>query len=298
MKPSGTTEKKIGSPAVAFPALVAGAAAIGFAPIFVRLSPVEPLATAFWRMALALPPLFIWMLIEKSKGVPGPKSFSDFLPFAVAGFFFAADISVWHWSVEFTTVANATLFPNFAPVFVTLGAWVIFKHKITRLFLLGLVTALAGAFILIGISFPLCRIELLGDGLGFLTAFFYAGYQLSVSRLRQKYSTAATMAWSALFACLCTLIITALRGEALIAGTASAWWALVALALVSHVGGQGLIAFSFAHLAPALGSVSLLVQPMVAALAAWLIFGEAIGSMQAFGGVFILLGIYLARRGS
>ena len=35
--------------------LMAGAVAIGFAPIGLRLSPFEPQATAFWRFAFALP---------------------------------------------------------------------------------------------------------------------------------------------------------------------------------------------------------------------------------------------------
>ena len=39
--------------------LVAGAIAIGFAPIFVRLAATGPIATAFWRMALAVPILWI-----------------------------------------------------------------------------------------------------------------------------------------------------------------------------------------------------------------------------------------------
>ena len=41
-------------------ALLIGGAAIGGSPIFVRLSEVGPMATAFWRVALALLPLLIW----------------------------------------------------------------------------------------------------------------------------------------------------------------------------------------------------------------------------------------------
>ncbi|RYF91164.1 MAG: hypothetical protein EON95_15560, partial [Caulobacteraceae bacterium] len=38
-------------------ALLAGACAIGFAPIFVRLTETGPAAGGFWRLALALPML-------------------------------------------------------------------------------------------------------------------------------------------------------------------------------------------------------------------------------------------------
>ena len=58
------------------------------------------------------------------------------------------------------------------------------------------------------------------------------------------------------------------------------------------------IAYAFAHLPASLSSVSLLVQPVMAAIFAWLIFGEAIGFAQYLGGAIVLAGIWLARRGS
>ena len=51
-------EGKAGSAApagLALAALLAGAAGIAFAPIFVKISEVGPVATAFWRVLLALP---------------------------------------------------------------------------------------------------------------------------------------------------------------------------------------------------------------------------------------------------
>ena len=47
-----------------------------------------------------------------------------------------------------------------------------------------------------------------------------------------------------------------------------------------------------------LSSVSLLIQPVVAALAAWAIFGEAIGAAQFAGGAIVLAGIWIAKRAS
>jgi drug/metabolite transporter (DMT)-like permease len=73
---------------------------------------------------------------------------------------------------------------------------------------------------------------------------------------------------------------------------------LVGLALVTQILGQGLIAYAFAHLPASLSSVSLLIQPVMAALFAWLIFSEAIGFWQYLGGAIVLAGIWLARRGS
>src|SRR4030095_2699412 len=49
-------------------ALVAGAICIGFAPIWVRWSEVGPVATAFHRLAFALPVLALWALTETRGG--------------------------------------------------------------------------------------------------------------------------------------------------------------------------------------------------------------------------------------
>lgn len=59
-----------------------------------------------------------------------------------------------------------------------------------------------------------------------------------------------------------------------------------------------MIAYAFAHLPASLSSVSLLIQPLTAAVAAWLIFQEAILPVQMLGGALLLWGIYLAKKGS
>ncbi len=62
--------------------------------------------------------------------------------------------------------------------------------------------------------------------------------------------------------------------------------------------GQGLITYALAHLPAAFSSVALLLQPVVAAALAWILVGEPVGVWQALGGIIVLGGIVLARRGS
>ena len=49
---------------VAFVALVLGAIAMGASVLFVRWADVGPYASAFWRVFLALPFLYLWMRLE------------------------------------------------------------------------------------------------------------------------------------------------------------------------------------------------------------------------------------------
>ena len=68
------------------------------------------------------------------------------------------------------------------------------------------------------------------------------------------------------------------------------------MGLVSHAGGQSLIAYALAHLPAAFSSLSLLVQPVASAVLALIILGESIGLWQAVGGTIVLFGILLGRR--
>jgi drug/metabolite transporter (DMT)-like permease len=283
----------------ALAALFAGAAAIGFAPIFVRLSELGPSATAFHRLLLALPAL--WLVHDWERRRSHPKDARPTLPwpgFVVAGLFFAGDLAVWHWSLMYTTVANATLLANFAPVFVTLAGFVLYGETVSRRFLLGMALALAGAMVLMGRSVSLSLTHLAGDALGLTTALFYAGYIIAVSRLRLRFSTAAIMARSGVVTCLALLPVALASGESLIATSLAGWGVLLALALISHALGQSLIAYALAHLPAPFSSVSLLLQPAVAAALAWAILAEPLGPWQALGGAVVLAGIVLARQGS
>ena len=140
---------------------------------------------------------------------------------------------------------------------------------------------------------------LLGDALGVVTALFYAGYLLAVKELRDRgVRTLELMAISTTVTALFLLPVALASGEALLAPSALGWLKLLGLAWISHCAGQGLIAYSLAHLPAAFSSVSLLFQPVMAGLFGWLMLGEALAPLQIAGGAIVLAGIYAARRGA
>jgi drug/metabolite transporter (DMT)-like permease len=254
----------------AFLCLLAGGCCIAFAPIFVRLSDTGPVASAFWRTALAVPFLWVWLwTLTPRAAQPRRWPGAQFLPLFLAGLFFALDLGVWHWSIVWTSVANSTLLANLAPIFVTLAGWFIWKRKVTQLFLLGMTTAIVGMFVLVGPNFAVGGTRLLGDALGALTGVFYAGYFLAIKQARDEgASTARLMAWSTTISALLLLPVALLSPQPLLPQGIHGWLVLFGLAVISQILGQGLIAYAFAHLTATLSSVSLLIQPVVAALAA------------------------------
>jgi drug/metabolite transporter (DMT)-like permease len=290
---------------LAFLALLAGAAAIAFAPIFVRLSDVSPLASAFWRMALALPMLWLWAWATRERSNPSTPSSPTQSAAArraplkaalIAGVCFACDLGAWHVSLTWTSVANATLEANFAPVFVTLGAWLLWKQRPNLKFLAALATTLTGAVLIIAPNAAVSRVALAGDMLGVLSAVFYAGYMLAIKRATGQMAVARLMAISATMTAATLLPLALLTSERFVPAGLQGWVVLAGLALIAQVAGQSLIGFALSHLPAALSSTGLILQSVLAALFAWVLLHEAMTPLQMAGGVIVLIGIYGARR--
>ncbi|BBB15756.1 putative transmembrane protein [Candidatus Rickettsiella viridis] len=278
--------------------LIIGAVAIGFAPIFVRLSEVGPIATAFWRVAIAFP---ILTLLSLGQGSTYPTdaevpNFKDYLWILFAGILFGGDLATWHLSIQYTTIANSTLLANFSPVLIALWGWAVLHKPPQKKLVIGLLFAIVGVAILISPHLHMDKRTAAGDGLAFITAFFYAGYLLVLNRSRKKFTAATSMAISTFSSMLTLLIITYFSGESFLPHTGMAWIILIALALFSHILGQGLIAYALPYLPVTFASTALLVQPMVAAMAGWLLFSEYLSLIQMSGILIALVGIFLAKQ--
>lgn len=280
----------------ALPALLTGAVCIAFSPIFVRWSEVGPTAAGVHRVGLAVPMLFAWLWFTKGTEKPWPEDAQSRRALILAGIFFAGDLFFWHWSILFTTVANATLLANFTPIMVTGFAWLAWGQRPTLGFLAGMALALGGAATLMGVSFGNGPRAMIGDGFGLMTALFYGSYLVVVARARAHLSTAAIMAWSSLITSIVLIPIAWASGETLVPTTLNGWLVGLGLALVVQCLGQGLIAYALAALPAQFSAVALLLQPATAAILAWVLFNEALGPWQALGAVLVLAGVAQARR--
>jgi drug/metabolite transporter (DMT)-like permease len=277
-------------------ALFAGAIFIALSPIWVRVSDVGPTASAFWRVTLAVP--LLWMLFAFNSKGQKTLNKSEFKPLLFTGIAFAGDLAFWHWSIQYTSVANSTLLANLASIFVTLAAWILWEQRPSGLFVTGLASALLGVGLLVRASLGFSPTALLGDGLGVVTAMFYAWYLLSVKGLRDRgAATLQLMAVTTTITAAILLPVALLSGESLLPQSETGWLKLLGLAWISHAGGQGLIAYALAQLPAAFSAVGLLLQPVIAALFAWLLLSESLSALQCAGGAVVLFGIYLAHRG-
>lgn len=276
----------------AFAALILGAVAMGISPIFVRLADVGPYTSAFWRVGLALPILWLWMRADERGAKPG-RSFA--WPTILSGLAFAADLFFWHLAIVKTTVANATFFATMAPLFVVFFGWLFFRTRVERGVLTGLALCIAGGGAIVSQSLNIDLGRVSGDLFGLATAVFFGLYFLTVTAAR-KHAGAARVTFELTLVTAAILLVVALVLESqLFPRTLSGWLALIGMAWISHAGGQGLLSIALGRLPAAFSSLVIFLETVAAAIFAWILLGEALTLVQTLGGVAILAGIWVAR---
>jgi drug/metabolite transporter (DMT)-like permease len=277
--------------AAAFACLVLGAIAVGASPIFVRFADVGPYASAFWRTFLALPFLWAWARIETRT----ERATAFDRPVLLAGLFFAGDLFFWHLAILGTTVANATFLATTAPIWVALGAWLVLAEAVGRRVLIGLALCILGGFALLGESYGFVPQRLMGDLYGLATAVFFGSYVLAVRAARARHGAAALMFASTAITAALLFVIACLLEPRILPQSMPGVAALLALALISQVGGQGLVAVALGTLPATFSSLVIFLEAIAAASFGWLLLNEPLGLLQALGGVLILFGIWIAR---
>ncbi len=287
--PAVKPRSALGAPVAA---LVLGALAMGVSPIFVRLADVGPFASAFWRVALALPALYAWTRLSESGARPAGRFGRATI---LAGLAFTGDLFFWHLSIVTTSVADATFFATTAPIWVVVFGWLILGQRAAWKTLGGLALCVLGGASLLAESLHLRPESAVGDLYGLATGVFFGLYFLAVKAARGE-SSAARVTFEATVITAVLLLFVALRlDRTILPHSVRGVAALLAMAWISHAGGQGLLAVALGRLPAAFSSLVIFLEAIAAAVFAYLLLGEPVSLAQGLGGLLILAGIYFAR---
>ena len=279
----------------AYAVLALGVVAIGWSALFVRWSAVPGWTSAFWRMALAQLVFVPWAVAARrgSTRQPSRAAVRDAM---IAGAFFATDLALFNTAVMVSSAANATLLGTNAPIFVALGAWLLYRDRPTRSFWAGFALSFAGMVAIVGLDLLQHPRLGLGDAFAVGGAACYAGYLLYVRRSRMELDALTFSAISGVTATATLLLICLVLGTPLWGYTLRSWSALIALALVTQVVGHLSVAHALGRLPVSVTSVALLGQAPLTALLAVPFLGERLTMMQLAGGALVLAGIYVVSR--
>jgi drug/metabolite transporter (DMT)-like permease len=275
---------------LAFTALIVGSCSLAFGPWLVRLAGVGPVAAGFWRLALALPFLF---LIARMAGQPvhWPRRGLVVLV-AFAGFFFAADLAAWHTGIHMTKLGNATLFGNVSSfAFAAWGLWLA-RRLPSPMQGSALALAAIGAALLMGSSAELSTRNLHGDLLALTAGLLYTGYLIAVERARGTLATLPLLFLSSAFGAAMLLPVSLILGEQVVPAD---WTPVLLLALGSQVLGQGLLVYAIGALPPLVVGLALLTQPAISAFVGWVVYNETLSPLDWLGAAAIAIALVLVR---
>ena len=288
----------------AITALFLGIFTVSFAAIFIRLSEQEigPYATIAHRYWIATVALGLWVGFQqfrKNRQDPEvkpsqPLSRREWILLIAAGIIAGLDMSLWALSLTQTSVANAAVLGNLAPVFTTLGTWLIWKQGFDNRFLMGLALALGGAFTLGIEDFQLVPAHLQGDAIALVSAVFFSAYLLTVEQLRVRLSATTVLLGCSAVASIVSTAIALGFEEHFFPTSWQGWLAIMGLALISQTVGQSLVAYSLNQLSSGLVAIAFLLEPVIAAGIAWVLFAETLSILNAVGFSLVIFGIYVA----
>lgn len=277
---------------LAYFSLAFGILCIGFSAIFVKLANVPGSVSTFYRVFIALIILIpIWLY--RGLKVPGAR---DLWLIFVGATLFAIDLFLWNTSLLLTSAATATLLANNAPIWVGLISLVVFREKLAPRFWYGLLIALLGLNVLIGLQGWLSLSFNRGDLMALSASFFYALYLLFTLDSRKRVDTVTFMTFSVLFMAIILFVANVVVGNSFIGYSQKTWLSLAGLGIITHFGGWITINYALGYLKAQNISVTLLSQSVITSLLAIPILGETLSWSQVIGGVLILAGIYVVNR--
>lgn len=193
------------------------------------------------------------------------------------------------------SLAVASILLYTAPSFVVILSAILWKEPVTKKKLLALALTLVGCACVCGVFDGGLTVTFTGILLGLGAGFFYALYSIFGRYALAHYSSMTVTVWTFIFAGPASLVM--LRpAEMRAAFTAPSVWLLAAgLVVFSTVAPYILYTRGLARVESGKASIMASLEPVVAALAGVLIFGEPMGLLTLLGILCVLAGVYILR---
>ena len=287
---------------MAYAAIIVTLSIVSILPILfsVSESSISPNATVFNRFWIATLVLGLWngrSLLKKQalQNSPPIKQLPDIhnlLLLLILAIIFVGFQLLWACSLTKTSVANSEVLHSLTPLFTTLIGWSLLGQKFDRVFLTGIAIALAGSIGLAANDFSIAVEKLGGDGLALLSAMFWAGYLLVLEKLQTQLSIMTIITGNCLLGTLFLLPILLVTRDEPFPHSFGGWLIAIILGLTVILI-QGLIAYSLKRLSSGLVAAILLLNPILTAILAWIIFSETLNLLNWLAFAIVLLGIYL-----
>ncbi len=228
-----------------------------------------------------------------------PRGFTvvgfDILWFAVGGF---VSVTVFYIcfieAVQRTSVAVAVVLLYTAPVWVAALSWVFWGEALTRLRAAALILATTGvALVATGTDVRGLPIDRTGLMFGLAAGLTYALYSIYGTWALERYSSITVVMYAMLFGALFLLPLQGPGSLAPVFSSPAVFLAVAALIAGPTIGAYALYTYGMARTGASTASIMATLEPVAAAVLAWLVLGESPGPVQAFGGLMVIAALLL-----
>ena len=264
---------------------------VSVSAIFVRFTVAPPEVVAFYRLLFTL--LMTLPMVLGTKRYQWSKiTRRDVLLIFLSALFLALHFTTWFASLRLTSVASSTILVNTQPFFVILFGLLIFKTPVGRNTLFAVLCAVFGTMLLSWGDFSLGGTSLYGDALALIGAIFIAIHYLFSSYLRQRLDTVPYTTLLYGFCALILAVMVPINGASFVGHPPLDYLMCAALAFFSTILGHTLFSWCMKYLPASAVSLSVLGEPVLAAIIAYFLFGESFTLGQFIGSLIVLISIF------
>ena len=193
------------------------------------------------------------------------------------------------------SLAVASILLYTAPSFVVILSAILWKEPVTKKKLLALALTLVGCACVCGVFDGGLTVTFTGILLGLGAGFFYALYSVFGRYALAHYSSMTVTVWTFIFAGPASLVMLRPAEMRAVFTAPSAWLLAAGLVVFSTVAPYILYTRGLARVESGKASIMASLEPVVAALAGVLIFGEPMGLLTLLGILCVLAGVYILR---
>ncbi|HVM83139.1 MAG TPA: DMT family transporter [Candidatus Binatia bacterium] len=261
----------------------------GIGPVLVRDSPVDPAATAFWRLFLGLP--LALFLVRRSVMLPPRTMFWA----ALGGLLLSGDLMCWNRSLVTTTILEGTVLVMVYPVITAVANYLIFRERITLRLAIGGGIAFLGLLMMVVQANDGGQSSVSGDLWALGAAGFYAFSLLISARLCRAHDTQVVSFWLIFWASVGAAPVGFLIDARSVPQSLYDWVYIVGYAAIT-VASYSLFNRGLKTVPTAMASLMGYGQPVVATLLGFFFLEEAPTVMNVLGSIVIVIGLILATR--
>lgn len=267
---------------------------VSFAAIFIRFSDSHPIAIAFYRMFFSslILLLFIPRYLDEIKSM----SKRDFFILFTTGLLLAVHFSAWFASLRYTTVASSVVLVSAHPLIVAwISGWYL-NEKTNRKAVLGIIIAMLGIVVMTFSDYTVGKLALFGDILALIGMLAVAGYLIRGREMRKSMSlipyTFIVYSTSAFFLALFSIPFS----TSFKVYVPREYMIFLALAIIPTMFGHTLYNWALKYVKASFVSVSLISEPVLSSVFAFLIFAEVPPTLTIVGAGVTLIGIYICAK--